>query len=38
MEMLLTAETFDAETAARWGLVNKVVAPDRLLEAREECP
>ena len=32
MEMMLTADTFDAETAARWGLVNKVVPPDRLLD------
>ena len=32
MEMMLTADTFDAATAARWGLVNKVVAPDRLLD------
>lgn len=32
MEMMLTAATFDAETAARWGLVNKVVPPDRLLD------
>ena len=32
MEMMLTADTFDAATAARWGLVNKVVPPDRLLD------
>ena len=32
MEMMLTADTFDAATAARWGLVNKVVPPERLLE------
>ncbi len=30
MEMLLTAAPIDAATAAEWGLVNRVVAPDRL--------
>jgi enoyl-CoA hydratase/carnithine racemase len=30
MEMLLTGEFIDAETAAEWGLVNRVVAPDEL--------
>lgn len=30
MEMLLTGEFIDAETAARWGLVNRVVPPDSL--------
>jgi enoyl-CoA hydratase/carnithine racemase len=30
MEMLLTGELVDAETAAAWGLVNRVVAPDAL--------
>lgn len=33
MEMLLTGESIDAETAARWGLVNKVVPADQLREA-----
>jgi E-phenylitaconyl-CoA hydratase len=32
MEVLLTGERFDAETAARWGLVNTVVEPAQLLE------
>jgi enoyl-CoA hydratase/carnithine racemase len=32
MEMLLTGETIDAPTALAWGLVNRVVAPDRLHE------
>lgn len=32
MEMLLTGEAIDAETAARWGLINKVVAQEKLLE------
>jgi enoyl-CoA hydratase/carnithine racemase len=30
MEMLLTGEFIDAATAAEWGLVNRVVAPDEL--------
>lgn len=32
MEMLLTGEAIDADTAERWGLVNRVVEPDRLLD------
>lgn len=32
LEMLLTGDTIDAHTAADWGLVNRVVSPDRLLE------
>jgi enoyl-CoA hydratase/carnithine racemase len=36
MEMLLTGEMVEAETAARMGLINRVVAPDMLLgEARD---
>ena len=31
MEMLLTGDPFDAETAARWGLINKVVPADQLI-------
>ncbi len=31
MEMLLVGDTFDAETAARWGLVNKVVPAAELM-------
>ena len=31
MEMLLTGSSIDAETAARWGLINKVVAKDQLM-------
>ena len=30
LEMLLTGDPIDADTAARWGLVNRVVAPDLL--------
>lgn len=30
MEMLLTGRMIDAETAAEWGLVNRVVAPEEL--------
>jgi enoyl-CoA hydratase/carnithine racemase len=30
MEMLLTGEAIDAETACAWGLVNRVVAPELL--------
>ena len=32
MEWLLTGDPFDANEAARWGLINAVVAPERLLE------
>lgn len=32
LEMILTGETIDAQTAADWGLVNRVVPPERLVE------
>ncbi len=32
MEMLLLGDSFDAETALRWGLVNKVVRPAELMD------
>lgn len=32
MEMLLTGESLDAETAARWGLVNRIVPQESLLD------
>src|SRR5712672_3231196 len=32
LEMLLTGDVIDAQTAADWGLVNRVVAPERLIE------
>jgi enoyl-CoA hydratase/carnithine racemase len=34
--MLLTGAAIDAETAAEWGLVNKVVPPEELEAATEE--
>jgi enoyl-CoA hydratase/carnithine racemase len=33
LEMLLTGELIDAETALEWGLVNRVVPPDQLDDA-----
>lgn len=36
MEMLLTGEMIDAETAAAWGLVNWVVAPNELDRAVDD--
>ena len=36
LEMLLTGTAIDAETAAEWGLVNRVVAPDELEAATDE--
>jgi enoyl-CoA hydratase/carnithine racemase len=36
LEMLLTGTPIDAETAAAWGLVNAVVAPDELEAATDE--
>ncbi len=36
LEMLLTGTAIDAETAAAWGLVNRVVAPDELDAATDE--
>jgi enoyl-CoA hydratase/carnithine racemase len=33
MEMLLTGEPIDAQAAARWGLVNKVVPANQLMDA-----
>jgi enoyl-CoA hydratase/carnithine racemase len=32
LEMLLTGDTIDARTAADWGLVNRVVPPEQLVE------
>jgi enoyl-CoA hydratase/carnithine racemase len=32
LEMLLTGDMIDAQTAADWGLVNRVVSPERLEE------
>ncbi|MEO3388006.1 enoyl-CoA hydratase/isomerase family protein [Mesorhizobium sp. CAU 1741] len=36
MEMVLLGETMDAETALRWGFVNKVVPRDELMSAAQE--
>jgi enoyl-CoA hydratase/carnithine racemase len=36
LEMLLTGTPIDAQTAAEWGLVNRVVAPDELDAATDE--
>jgi E-phenylitaconyl-CoA hydratase len=36
MELLLTGESIDAETAARWGLINRVVAPGELISSSLE--
>ncbi len=32
MELLLTGDSMDADTAARWGLVNRVIPADRLMD------
>jgi len=32
MELLLTGDAIDADTAARWGLVNRVVPADKVME------
>ncbi len=36
MEMLLTGDPIDANTAAEWGLVNRVVPPDELRSAVDD--
>lgn len=36
MEILLTGDSFDAATAARWGLVNRVVPAERLMDTAME--
>lgn len=36
MEMLLLGDTMDAETALRWGFVNRVVPRERLLDTAQE--
>jgi enoyl-CoA hydratase/carnithine racemase len=34
-EMALTGETIDAQTAADWGLINRVVPPEQLVDASQ---
>ena len=36
MEMLLTGDSIDAETASKWGLVNKIVDPGELMNTAME--
>jgi len=36
MEMVLTGDSIDAETAARWGLINRIVEPANLLDTAFE--
>ncbi len=36
MEIMLTADYFDAEDFLRWGLINKVVPADKLMEETEK--
>jgi crotonobetainyl-CoA hydratase len=36
MELLLTGREMDADEAARWGVVNRVTAPEVLLDAARE--
>ena len=36
LEMMMTGDEVDAETADRWGLVNRVVGPERLLDEAVE--
>ena len=36
MEMVMTGDSIDAESAARWGLINRIVPPEKLLETAFE--
>jgi enoyl-CoA hydratase/carnithine racemase len=36
MEMLLTGDSIDAQTALRWGLINKVVPSGEVLNAAKD--
>lgn len=36
MQMLLTGDSIDAETALRWGLVNEIVAPADLMDRAQD--
>ncbi|MFA5488126.1 MAG: enoyl-CoA hydratase/isomerase family protein [Candidimonas sp.] len=37
MELLLTGDPLDAQTALKWGLINRIVEKDELLEQAFEC-
>ena len=37
MEMTVTGDPMDADTAARWGLINRVVPAAELLDTAREC-
>lgn len=36
MELMLTGDPIDAETAVRWGLINRIVPPEKLMESAFE--
>lgn len=37
MELLLTGDSIDAETALKWGLINQIIEKDQLLERAVAC-
>ena len=36
MEMVMTGDPIDAESAARWGLINRIVPPEKLMDTAFE--
>ena len=36
MEMVMTGDSIDAESAARWGLINRIVPPEKLMDTAFE--